>query len=389
MSKTPNVAWRRALIASFANILPSMMVATLGISLPEVRQTLLLSEIEAGSLFSAIFGVAAAASAIAGRLSDKLGRKSVLLIGIGFLSFGFALAGWSQSYPMILLLLGITGLGYGFTTPSLYGLMSDLLPSKRGLGTSFVSVSYGTGGSLGSVVASSVITRFGWQSAFLSVGFIGAVIGVLETLWVQNTSSRQGPQHQHAYRKALNRNLVLLAVAQFFGASVFWSSASWTPTVLRSAKELSLGETGLVMAVWGLTPMIGALLLGALSDRFGRKVVILWSAYPGALVSLVVYYWLMSPGALAIGLLIFGMLKATVPALVVALAQDSAAADTIGTASGIIMSMHYVSAVTAPLVAAQLIAGTGDMLLSMVMTSSIPFVIYGSLIGAVEEKPRI
>jgi MFS family permease len=366
-----------------------MMVATLGISLPEVRQTLLLSEIEAGSLFSAIFVVAALASAIAGRLSDKTGRKSVLLMGIGFLSLGFATAGVSQSYPMMLLLLGITGLGYGFTTPSLYGLMSDLLPSRRGLGTSFVSVSYGIGGSLGSVVSSSVITRFGWRAAFLSVALMGAIIGALEMLWIKSTSSGQGTERRLPYRKAVNPNLVLLAVAQFFGASVFWSSASWTPTVLRGAKELSLSETGFVMAVWGLTPMIGALLLGALSDRFGRKVVILWSAYPGALVSFVVYYWLMSPGSLALGLFLFGILKATVPSLVVALAQDSVPVDTIGTASGAIMSMHYVSAVTAPLVAARLIAGTGDMLLSMVMTSSVPFIIYGSLIGAVQEKPRI
>lgn len=365
------------------------MVATLGISLPEVRQTLLLSEIEAGSLFSAIFVVAAIASAIAGRLSDKTGRKSVLLMGIGFLSLGFASAGVSQSYPMMLLLLGITGLGYGFTTPSLYGLMSDLLPSRRGLGTSFVSVSYGIGGSLGSVVSSSVITRFGWRAAFLSVALMGAIIGALEMLWIKSTSSGQGAERQLPYRKAVNPNLVLLAVAQFFGASVFWSSASWTPTVLRGAKELSLSETGFVMAVWGLTPMIGALLLGALSDRFGRKVVILWSAYPGALVSFVVYYWLMSPASLALGLFLFGILKATVPPLVVALAQDSASADTVGTASGVIMSMHYVSAVTAPLVAARLIAGTGDMLLSMVMTSSVPFIIYGSLIAAVRERRRV
>ena len=75
--------------------------------------------------------------------------------------------------------------------------------------------------------------------------------------------------------------------------------------------------------------------------------------------------------------------------LVIALAQDSASVGSVGTASGVVMSLHYVSAVVAPLVAAQLIASTGDMILSMILTSSVPLVVYGSLIAIVPEKPRI
>jgi MFS family permease len=278
-----------------------MMVATLGISLPEVRQTLLLSEIEAGSLFSVIFIVAAIASPISGRLSDKIGRKAVLVTGISSLCLGFALSGLSLGYPMMLVFLALAGLGYGFNSPSLYALMSDLLPERRGLGASLVSVAYGIGGSLGSVIASSIIARAGWRMAFLTVGVIGLVITGLEMVVIKNVSKRQGLKGQLPYRKALNRSLILLGLAEFFGGSVFWSSASWTATVLRTAKELSLSETGFVMGLWGMTPMIGALILGPLSDRFGRKAVILWSALPGAVAAFVVYYLLTSPGALALG----------------------------------------------------------------------------------------
>ncbi|MGH7771164.1 MAG: MFS transporter [Candidatus Binatia bacterium] len=388
MPNQSSVDWPRALIASAANILPSMMVATLGISLPEVRQTLLLSEIEAGSLFSVIFIVAAIASPISGRLSDKIGRKAVLVTGIGSLCLGFALSGLSLGYPMMLVFLALAGLGYGFNSPSLYALMSDLLPERRGLAASLVSVAYGIGGSLGSVIASSIIARAGWRMAFLAVGVIGLVLTGLEMVAIKNVSKSQALKDQLPYRKALNRSLILLGLAEFFGGSVFWSSASWTATVLRTAKELSLSETGFVMGLWGLTPMIGALLLGPLSDRFGRKGVILWSAYPGALAAFVVYYLLISPGALALGLFLFGTLKASVPTLIVALAQESASADASGAASGVVMSMHYVAAVVAPLVAAHLIASTGNMILTMILTSSLPLVVYGGLIAAVRERPR-
>jgi MFS family permease len=188
--------------------------------------------------------------------------------------------------------------------------------------------------------------------------------------------------------KTINRSIVLLALAEFLGGSVFWSTVSWTPTLLRTVKELTLQETGTVMAVSGVTPVIGAFLLGALSDRFGRRPVIICTAFPGALVAFVVYYLLVSPGALAVGLLIYGIFKSTVPTLVVALAQDSVSPESVGTATGMVMSMHYVAAFAAPLVAARLITGTGDMILTMILTSTVPLILYGCLIALVREtKP--
>ncbi|HJU63534.1 MAG TPA: MFS transporter, partial [Candidatus Binatia bacterium] len=73
--------------------MPSMMVATLGIALPEIRQTFSLSTIAAGSLFSVMMIIAALTSFIAGRLADRMGRKSVLIGGLSFLALGFAAAG--------------------------------------------------------------------------------------------------------------------------------------------------------------------------------------------------------------------------------------------------------------------------------------------------------
>ena len=101
------------------------------------------------------------------------------------------------------------------------------------------------------------------------------------------------------------------------------------------------------------------------------------------------FYWLESAAALAAGIFVFGTLKASVPALVVALAQEAAPAGSAGAASGIIMSLHYTSGVVAPLIAARLIIATGDIILAMILVSSVPLVLYGSLIGAVRERSHI
>src|SRR6185436_17300882 len=129
--------------------MPSMMVATLGIALPEIRGTFSLSEVAGGSLFSVMMVIAALTSGIAGRLADVTGRKNVLITGLTLLAAGFTSASFVYDPVLFYCFLGVTGIGYGFTAPSLYAIMSDLLPHRRGLGASLISVTYGTGGAIG------------------------------------------------------------------------------------------------------------------------------------------------------------------------------------------------------------------------------------------------
>jgi MFS family permease len=329
--------------------------------------------------------IAAITSGIAGRLADKIGSKIVLITGLSLLAFGFVAAGITGNSLMFFCFLGVTGLGYGFTPPSLYALMSDLLPDHRGLGTSLVSVAYGIGGAVGAILASRIIGVSGWRAAFVTVGAIAAVDTVLQLYWIRDTHPGRVAGHTGSAREAITRPLLTLALAEFIGGSVFWSSAAWTPTLLRTGKALTLKETGMVMSVLSMANMIGSFSLGSLSDKFGRKLVIVLSAFPAAAAAFLVFYWLNSPVAIAFGIFLFGTLKASVPALVVALAQETAPAGTAGTASGIIMSLHYTSGVIAPLLAARFIAGTGDIIVAMILATSIPLVLYGCLIIAVDE----
>jgi MFS family permease len=366
--------------------MPSMMVASLGIALPEIRQTFSLSTITAGSLFSVMMMIAALTSFIAGRLADRMGRKTVLISGLTFLALGFGAAGITSDRLLFFFFLALTGIGYGFTPPSLYAIMSDLLPNRRGLGASLVSVSYGIGGAIGAVLASRIIAAFGWRAAFVTVGGIAAVDMLLQLYWIRNISSIRTANRSGSFKDALTTPILILALAEFIGGSVFWSSAAWTPTLLRTAKAVTLEETGWLMGLLSLANMLGSFSLGSLSDKFGRKTVIVVSAFPAAAAAFVVFYWLESPASLAAGIFVFGTLKASVPALVVALAQEAAPPGSAGTASGIIMSLHYTSGVLAPLIAARLITATGDIILAMILVSSVPLVLYGSLISAVRER---
>jgi len=365
-----------------------MMVATLGIALPEIRQSFALSEVAAGSLFSVMMMIAAITSAVAGRLADKLGRKRVLITGLSLLAGGFGFAGASSQPMLFFMFLAVTGIGYGFTTPSLYAIMSDLLPRRRGLGASLVSVTYGIGGAIGAVLASRVTAALGWRAAFLTVGVIAAVDMLLQLFWIRDTQPSRAIVRSGSFRDALSLPILILALAEFLGGSVFWASAAWTPTLLRTAKQLSLADAGWIMSVLSVANMLGSFCLGNLSDKYGRKRVIALSAFPAAGAAFVLFYWLQSSLALGIGVAIFGVIKASVPALLVALAQEAAPPGNAGSAAGIIMSLHYFAGVVAPLIAAQIIAATGDIVLAMIFTTSVPLILYGCLIGAVRERQR-
>jgi len=248
-----------------------MMVATLGIALPEIRQSFSLSAIEAGSLFSVMMIIAALTSSIAGRLADRIGRKTVLITGLCLLALGFSGAGLSGNRLLHFTLLGVTGMGYGFTPPSLYAIMSDLLPNRRGLGASLVSVAYGTGGAIGALLASRVTAVFGWRVAFVTVGVIAAADMFLQACWVRDFRSSRSATHTGSFKEALSLSILILALAEFLGGSVFWSSAAWTPTLLRTAKALTLQQTGWVMSILSIANMLGSFCLGSLSDTLGRR----------------------------------------------------------------------------------------------------------------------
>jgi len=363
-----------------------MRVATLGIALPEIRGTFSLSEVAGGSLFSVMMVVAALTSGIAGRLADRIGRKTALITGLTLLATGFTLAAFSQNTLLFFCCLGVTGVGYGFTSPSLYAIMSDLLPQRRGLGTSLVSVTYGIGGAIGAVLASRIVVAVGWRTAFLTVGLIAAADMLLQFYWIRDQRRTRAAVRSGPINSALSASTAILAAAEFIGGSVFWSCAAWTPTALRAAKALSLQETGWIMGVLSVANMLGSFTLGSLSDKFGRKRIIALSALPAAAAAFMVFYWLDSAMGLATGIFVFGLLKASVPALVVALAQETAPPGSAGTAAGAIMSLHYTAGVLAPLLAAQLITGTGDILVAMILVSSVPLLLYAALISAVRER---
>ena len=120
---------------------------------------------------SGIFGMILGA-ALSGAMSDRIGRRAVILYTLLIYSIGSFLCGISTEYWMLLIFRFLTGFGLGGELPAASTLVSELSPLKsRGRNVVILESFWAWGWIIASLVAFLVIPYYGWRMAF----FVGAV----------------------------------------------------------------------------------------------------------------------------------------------------------------------------------------------------------------------
>lgn len=82
----------------------------------------------------------------AGTLSDKIGRRQTLIIGISFLIISMLLIGYAKSATAYTIASLVFGIATGITSPTLFAWTADLSPESRrgvGAGTMFIALEFG------------------------------------------------------------------------------------------------------------------------------------------------------------------------------------------------------------------------------------------------------
>ncbi|MQA95041.1 MAG: MFS transporter [Streptosporangiales bacterium] len=169
---------------------------------------------------------------------------------------------------------------------------------------------------LGVLVAGPIIAAWGWRALFV----IGAIPALLA--WVlrrtlhepekfveqQKARPRGGPSPLRLLvvdrRTAVTSLAVLvLCSVQTFG---YYGIMTWMPTYLGETLGFSLTKSGVWTAVTIAGMIVGMPIFGRIADRIGRKPSF-WIFQAGAIVSVLVYSQLGTPGALLIGGAVLGL----------------------------------------------------------------------------------
>ncbi|GLW71445.1 MFS transporter [Kitasatospora phosalacinea] len=112
-----------------------------------------------------------------GALADRLGRKGVLLAGLGLFAGGGLLAAWAGSVPLLIAGRLVAGVGAALALPVTLGLLVLVVPQAgRPAAVATWTASLAVGGILGNVVGGVVLELLPWQGLFLVFGTAGALL---------------------------------------------------------------------------------------------------------------------------------------------------------------------------------------------------------------------
>ncbi|GIO27198.1 MFS transporter [Ornithinibacillus bavariensis] len=108
-----------------------------------------------------------------GPLSDRIGRKTVILIGLLSLAITTPLIGLSTSFSVLVILRGLQGFVASTFAPSALAYVFDVFPSNRLITTiGFISFGYVTSGIFGQVLADLLYQWASWKTVFFLFGFL-------------------------------------------------------------------------------------------------------------------------------------------------------------------------------------------------------------------------
>ncbi|GAC1479775.1 MAG: MFS transporter [Acidimicrobiales bacterium] len=284
-----------------------------------------LTAFTAALTFIAAFGaVKAATNFFAGTVSDRYGRKPVLVAGWLFGIPVPLLLMWAPSWGWVIVANVLLGINQGLTWSTTVIMKIDLVgPERRGLAMGFNEAA-----GYGAVALTALATGFIAEHAglrpepfYLGVVFAGLGLG-LSTLFVRETrgyADHEAATHVARHdgdNDALTTGAVFLLTSFREKALSSCSQAglvnnlndglAWGLFPLFFADAgLSVGRIGILAAlypaVWGL----GQLLTGALSDRIGRKPLIaggmLTQAAAIAWIAASTGFWPWALGAVVLG----------------------------------------------------------------------------------------
>ena len=255
-----------------------------------------------------------------GHIGDRLGRRRTMLFSVALMTMtmlGTALlpthaqagaaAGW-----LLFLLRCVMGFSVGGEYIAVVAYLLEGAPSnRRGLITSLASGSSEIGGLLAvgvslltvNAMSSENLDSWGWRIPFL----VGAVLAA--SVWIARTTMEESPEFErqkasgtvparpllHAlmnHRAGILRAFAISAL----GSITYYVGITYVPTFLISVGALDEGDSLRLSTVAAVAVIVATPFAGALSDRFGRKPVLIFLGLCSAVLP-VALFSLMSRGS--------------------------------------------------------------------------------------------
>ncbi|MEI8188603.1 MAG: MFS transporter [candidate division NC10 bacterium] len=214
-----------------------------------------------------------------GWISDRCPTRWFMPVGIAWTGLFMSFVGLVPSYPMLLLVLVLTGLGTAAFHPIASIAVTHASGDRRGFGMSFFSAGGNLGFAIGPVMAAWLMTWLGLQGTVLVI-IPGLLMAAAMYVWRGEFASPAPVVHGAHEPQAcapipwgrLSRLCAIITLRSwgYSGLVVF------IPLLLHE-QGVSLSLAGRALFVFLFFGALGGMLGGYLSDRIGRQQVIVAS----------------------------------------------------------------------------------------------------------------
>jgi len=367
--------------------------------LPAMQQGLGLTDTQTGQLQSLnLFGYLLAVIP-AGLLASRLGPRIVIAVSLALVSAAMLLTGLVPSFTAACAGRFLAGIGGAGANIPAMGLVSAWFGARRRGLASGIGV---TGSSLALIVTGPLVPVIiaaggpaGWRLSWYALGALGLAACGLCAVFLRNRPEEKGRapfgetvegkarrsadplsarfSWSSVYRSGLLWQLAFIYCA--FGFSYIIYSTFFIAHLVRDAAFTAAGAGMLWMQV-GIVSLPSGLIWGSISDRFGRRIVLI-CVFALQALSFCLFGLSCAPWAIYVSALLFALTAWSIPALMAATAGDTFGPRLAPAALGLMTIIFGIGQVLGPYCAGVLAHTTG--------TFSGAFVIAGAvalLIGA-------
>lgn len=318
---------------------------------PYVVKDLGLSNTQVGALGSGLSLTWALGAFLIGLWSDAVGRrKPFLLAFMVIFSFCSVLSGLAAGFGTLLASRVVMGAVEGPFLPICLAIIAAAsAQSRRGLNVGIVQNFFGSliGTAIAPIVLVWIADHYGWRSAFYLAAIPGLVLALLVWRFIREPAlpaRAEGAARQPLELGMLvNRNIAVCSILSCLMVGSLVIGSIFLPLFFTGPRGWEPKTMSFVMAVLGLTPGLGGVLVSWVSDRVGRKPPMIFGCFLAAICPFAALWFGGSIPALAaimfvswLGIGVFPLFMGLVPAETMGQAKAA-------TAMGLVVGIGEIS----------------------------------------------
>ena len=254
-------------------LLASLGTSIVNIALPTLAEVFLLPFIQVQAVVIGYLISLTITVVIAGRLGDRYGCKSMLIVGLVIFSLASLLCSVAPSLWILVAARSFQGIGAAFLMTLAMALTRQTVSkSQLGRAMGMLGTISALGTALGPVLGGVLIALSGWQSIFGLQFILASIAIILAWVLLPNDCIRKQIPTLSSWQP--DQNITPNLMVNLLVATVMMTTLVIGPFYLSLGLSLNQIQVGLIMGIGPVVAILSGIPSGRLVDRWGSRYIV-------------------------------------------------------------------------------------------------------------------